>query len=81
MLGWDISVYRQTGDTSPLPTGNSPKGTCLAVWQADSTGLNWLDELVKEGKEMDLEGNHGYPWLYAAIAEDLIRKIGKKPLG
>ena len=81
MLGWNISVYRQTGDTSSPPTENSPKGICLAVWQADRTGLNWLHELVKEGKVIELKGNHGYPNLYTAIAKDLIGKICKKPPG
>ena len=81
MLGWQIRVYRQTGDTLSQPNENSPKGKCLAVWQANSSGLNWLDELVRKGEAIDLGGNHGYPNLYASTAKDLIRKISKKPPG
>jgi hypothetical protein len=49
-LGWDISVCRQSdGGVSPA-TADSPEGTLLARWEAGLNGLDWLDELVKEGK-------------------------------
>jgi hypothetical protein len=78
MLGWHISVYRQkNGGASPamLPT---PEGTRLAVWQTGIGGLDWLNDLVKAGKAIDLGGN-GYPRRYTATAEYLIPEITDSP--
>jgi hypothetical protein len=61
MLGWHISVYRQkVGGLS------TPKGQRLAVWQTGLGGLDWLDELVKAGKAINLGENGGYPCRYTA---------------
>lgn len=80
MLGWHISVYRQgDGGVSPA-TAQSPEGTRLAVWQTGVGGLDWLKELVKEGKAIDLGGN-GYPSRYTAITEYLIPLIIDVPPG
>ena len=80
MLGWDISVCRQSdGGVSPA-TADSPEGTRLASWQAGLTGLDWLNELVKEGKAIDLGGN-GYPCRYTATAEYLFPRIVDMPPG
>lgn len=38
---------------------DTPYGTPLAKWEAGVKGLDWLDELVKEGNAIDLSGN-GY---------------------
>jgi len=59
-------------------TENSPKGIHLAIWQAGSNGLDWIDELVKEEKAIDLGGN-GYPSFYTAKAEHLLPTIIKGP--
>jgi hypothetical protein len=80
MLGWHISVYRQTnGGESPAMT-NSPEGTRLAVWQAGVGGLDWLDELVKTGNAVNLGGN-GYPCRYTVIAQHVIPQIADIPPG
>jgi hypothetical protein len=60
MLGWHVSVYRQKDGGSSPATFPTPEGTRLAVWQTGIGGLDWLDELVKAGKAIDLGGN-GYP--------------------
>ena len=74
MLGWNISVYRQAdGGTAPA-TADSPEGERLAVWQTGIDGLDWIDELVKEGKAINLGGN-GYPGRYTATAEHLFPRI------
>jgi hypothetical protein len=78
MLGWHISVYRQTDGGASPATFQSPEGTRLAVWQADVEGLNWLHELVKAGKAINLDGN-GYPCRYTATAENLIPQIIDTP--
>lgn len=80
MLGWHISVYRQRdgGVTPAIP--KSPEGRRLAVWQTGLGGLDWLNELVKAGKAIDLGGD-GYPCRYTAIAEYLIPRIADMPPG
>ena len=79
-LGWHIRVCRQSdGGVSPA-TADSPEGTLLARWEAGLNGLDWLDELVKEGKAIDLGGN-GYPCRYTAAAEYLFPRIVDMPPG
>jgi hypothetical protein len=80
MLGWHISIYRQT-DGGASPAGaDSPGGKRLAVWQAGLGGLGWIEALVKEGKAIDLGGN-GYADRYTATAEYLIPQIVEGPPG
>ena len=74
MMGWNIRVYRQMNKRTTPATTNSSQGTRLAVWQTDSFGLGWIDELVKEGKAVDLGGD-GYPSHYTATFEHLIPPI------
>jgi hypothetical protein len=60
MMGWNISVYRQSdGGRSPA-TAESKISVRLAVWQAKPWGLEWLEELASAGKAINLGGN-GYP--------------------
>jgi hypothetical protein len=80
MLGWDISVYRQrNGGLSPA-TADSPEGELLAKWEAGLGGLDWLDELVTEGKAIFLGGD-GYPCRYTSTAEYLFPRIVDLPPG
>ena len=78
MLGWHISVYRQADDGASPATFESPEGDRLAVWQTDMWGLDWLDELVKAGKAIDLDGN-GYPLRYTSMAKYLTPKLCGEP--
>jgi len=80
MLGWHVSVYRQTDEGTSAATATSPEGPRLAAWQTGLDGLNWLDELVTDGKAIDLGGN-GYPCRYTATAKFLIPRILDKPPG
>jgi hypothetical protein len=78
MLGWHVSVYRQTdGGRSPA-TAESAEGTRLAVWQTGVDGLDWLRDLVTEGKVVDLGGN-GYPSRFTATAEVIVPRIVDTP--
>ena len=80
MLGWQISVYRQP-DGGRLPaTATSGQGRRLAVWQTGLGGLEWLDELVKAGKAVDLGGN-GYPCRYTVTAGALVPRVVDMPPG
>jgi hypothetical protein len=78
MLGWHISVFRQTNDGSAPATVDSEEGSRLAVWQADGYGLGWLRELVNAGNAIDLGGN-GYPNRYAAMAKHLVPLFLESP--
>jgi hypothetical protein len=80
MLGWHISVYRQKDGGASPATWQSQEGVRLAVWQAGLFGRDWLEELVKGGKTIDLGGN-GYPCRYTATAENLVPRIIEKPPG
>jgi hypothetical protein len=80
MLGWHITVYRQThGGASPA-TAESPPGKRLAVWQTGLGGLDWINELVKNGEAINLGGN-GYPCRFTATAKHLIPAVINKPPG
>jgi hypothetical protein len=80
MLGWHISIYRQTNGGALPATMESTEGTRLAVWQTGLGGLDWLDELVKAGRAIYLGGN-GYPLRYTATAEHLIPRVVEEPPG
>ncbi len=78
MGGWNITVYRQPdGGASPAPA-DLIKGKPLAAWTAHIAGLRWLEELVKEGKAINLGGNF-YPSHYTATAEEIIPRIVELP--
>jgi hypothetical protein len=74
MLGWHVSVCRQPDGGHSPATFESPEGARLAVWQTDVDGLDWLIELAKQGKAIDLGGN-GYPSRFTARAEHLLPHI------
>jgi hypothetical protein len=71
MLGWHVSVYRQPDGGSSPATFRSPEGVRIAVWQTDVHGLDWLIDLAKQGKAVDLGGN-GYPSRFTARSEILV---------
>lgn len=78
MMGWHISVHRQANGGSAPAMADSKEGARIAVWQADLEGLEWLNELVADGKAIDLGGN-GYPNHYTAKAEYLLPPIVDGP--
>ncbi len=78
MLGWHISVYTKQDDKMNPAILNSPKGACIAVWQAGMSGLKWIWNLEKDGKAVLLGGN-GYPAWYTAEAQHLIPPIVAGP--
>lgn len=61
MLGWDVLVFREVV--------GSPKA--IARWETGVFGLDWLDDLVKADKAIDLGGN-GYPNRYSVTAGILL---------
>ena len=49
------------------------------MWQTGLRGLDWLDDLVKEQKAIDLGGNCGYPNEYTAMAAHILPKLRGRP--
>jgi hypothetical protein len=78
MLGWHISIYRQTDEGKSPATFESPEGSRLAVWQAGVGGLDWLSKLIDEGKAISLGGS-GYPYRFTATAAHLIPHFIESP--
>ncbi len=79
MLGYHVSVYRQeNGGATPAALGTE-RAARLAVWQTGLGGLDWLNELVKKNKAIQLSG-HGYPTAYTALAKDVLpHLVGEIP--
>ena len=62
MLGWQVIISK--GDDT------------LCSWSTGIGGLEWLDELVKEGKAED-QGGNGYPNLYSAKAKEILTVLSE----
>ena len=78
MLGWNVSVYRQKSDGTKAATFETERSERLAVWQAGLCGLSWLNELVQNGKAINLGGD-GYPVRYTAPAQYILSEIINGP--
>ena len=74
MLGWGIYIY-ELSQGIDLKSPISEK-TILSEWTSSLGGLDWIDDLVKEGKAEELEGyNHGYTFMYKAKVQDVLDKL------
>jgi hypothetical protein len=75
MLGFSIEMFRH----DDYRKFDFPEVTdyCIASWTVGTKGLDWLDELVKEGKAKC--GGNGYPLWYEAKAEVLLPVICAGP--
>ena len=78
MLGWHISVCKQTDRGVSPATMESAKGERIAAWMTGSGGLTWIDTLVKTGKVIDLGGN-GYPLRFTGTAANVVPPIVPEP--
>lgn len=72
MIGWMISILRETNPHQQHVAEDRGTGDCLAFWEADLEGLDWIKGLVEEGRAQFLGGN-GYPFLYSARIADIYR--------
>lgn len=72
MLGWDICVYRED---APL---HQHRPVNLAKWSVGLNGIDWLDEMVKNGRAERLSGG-GYPSRYRAQWKDLWPELLVQP--
>ena len=78
MLGWNISVHRQSNDGDQPAFAGVGSAKKLAVWQTGILGIEWLDALVKDNDAIYLGGN-GYPSQYTARARHIIPVLSTKP--
>ncbi len=78
MLGFHISIYKLQDNSQPAPSGQAPRGQRLAVWQTGINGLDWFDDLVRNGLAISLGGS-GYPTSYTARIEHVRPTISKGP--
>lgn len=75
VMGWHVSVSRQTRRRHRPAANNDPQGVRLAVWQARVEGLDWLEELVGSGDAVHVADNGGYPVRYTVRAGAAIPRI------
>jgi len=78
MLGWHISVYRQTNGGSEPAVAGADRSQKLAVWQSGLLGVEWLDALVQASDAIYLGGNGG-PSQYTARAKYINPALVPKP--
>lgn len=78
MIGWHISIHRQSDDGGHPASFDSPYGSSLAVWQTGFRGREWLDDLARRSLAINLGGN-GYPSRYTATAEQILPRLVPKP--
>ena len=70
MLGYEIFVYRM--DLIEMPEKPASKDPALlAHWTVGLGGLDWLRELVRQGKA-EFEGNSGYPERFIVAAKYIL---------
>lgn len=70
MLGYEIFVYRMDLIEMPERPG-SKDSALLARWMVNLFGLDWLQELVKQGKA-EFERNSGYPERFIVAAKYIL---------
>lgn len=74
MIGWDITIYASAPDALSAHSGEERRANRLAQWIAGAGGINWLEELVRDGKATSLtqQFSWGYPSLFTAKASDVL---------
>lgn len=71
MLGWWITVWSLTPEERNRAETDARNAATMAQWEIGPGGLDWLDQLVQEGKATQLSVS-GYPNRYTARADDVL---------
>ena len=71
MLGFFVEVHQQKDGGEKPATMDSPLGTKLSLWASGMNGVDWLMDLAKAGKAIDLGGG-GYPWRFTITVKELL---------
>lgn len=75
MLGWWIRIISLPPDEADKLIGREATAPhMLADWETGVCGLDWVHELLKEGKATQLK-NDAYPNRYTAKARDVLPLI------
>ena len=78
MIGYSISVYVFVEGVDITSISNDNEA--LATWTSGGFGgLDWIDNLVSEGKAEDLGGD-GYPIYYKAKAQVILQALATDTL-
>jgi hypothetical protein len=73
MIGYSISIYEFVEGVDITSISNDNEA--LATWTSGGFGgLDWIDDLVSEGKAEDLGGN-GYPDYYKVQAQFVLNAL------
>lgn len=79
MLGWEIIIHTEFTDSTNESDWRLPKDeNVLATWRTSLGGVNWLHQLVSEGKARFLGGG-GYPIRFRARVKDVLPLIQDGP--
>lgn len=76
MIGWYVVVATKARDERMNDADS--KAAILASWEVSVGGLDWIDELVAQGRVTKLRGG-GYPNLYSAKAGDVLPMLNDGP--
>lgn len=76
MIGWWIVIAQQT--PAERDAGADQKAATLANWETSVSGIDWIENLVEEGKATQLS-HGGYPDRYTAFARDVLPLIDGGP--
>src|SRR6185312_10071370 len=80
MPGWIVEVHRQREGVATPAKLEPERGERIAIWQTGFNGADWLFELARSGKGVDL-GGIGYPCWFTAPAREILPRIMEKPPG
>lgn len=79
MLGWEIIIHTEFTESTDESDWHLPKDeNVLATWRTSLGGMDWLHQLVSEGKARFLGGG-GYPIRFWARAKDVLPLIQDGP--
>ena len=71
MSGWWITIRNAAdGELEQLADGKAGRKSSIASWEADLTGLDWIEKLLQEGRAMLVKRN-AYPNQYRTTVREL----------
>ncbi|KXU39249.1 hypothetical protein AXE65_09230 [Ventosimonas gracilis] len=76
MLGWWIVISTLSPEEMDIPRDNT---ATLAHWEVSIGGIDWLDQLTRQGKAQQLRKD-GYPSRWQARAEVILPLLEKGKL-
>lgn len=82
MLGWMIYVYKPDAiKPGQMDIASGPSAQRLATWQANISGVRWLQKLVSENCAELVSNGYGYPDIFSAQARWVVPVLLEGPPG